>query len=81
MAVTEVELVVKNGGLKVDATSTVPIAVRTLFNAVTGQVIGRCALPCGQNVLKARNYETIAPLSSSWGRRAARGAVQSQRLC
>lgn len=34
------ELVVKNGGLKVEATSTVQTAVLTLFNASTGQFIG-----------------------------------------
>lgn len=34
------ELVVKNGSLKVDATSSPPTAVLSLFNASTGQFIG-----------------------------------------
>lgn len=40
VAVTKAELVVKNGGLKVEATSTNPAAVLTLSNAATGQLIG-----------------------------------------
>jgi len=40
VAITKAELVVKNGQLKVDATSTVPSAVLTLSNAATGAVIG-----------------------------------------
>ena len=40
MSLTKAELVVKNGSLKVDATSTNPAAVLTLFNTATGQLIG-----------------------------------------
>jgi len=40
VAVSKAELVVKNGGLKVEATSTIPTAVLSLFNAATGQFIG-----------------------------------------
>ncbi len=38
--VTKAELVVKNLSLKVEATSTVPTAVLTLYNAATGRLIG-----------------------------------------
>jgi hypothetical protein len=38
--VSKAELVVKNLALRVEATSTVPAAVLTLFNATTGRLIG-----------------------------------------
>ena len=40
VAIGKAELVTKNGSLKVDASSTVPSAVLTLFNSATGQAIG-----------------------------------------
>jgi hypothetical protein len=38
--ITRAELVVKTGSLRVEATSSSPAAVLTLFNAATGQLIG-----------------------------------------
>ncbi len=40
VAISKAELVVKNGSLKVDATSTKAAAVLTLYNNATGQLIG-----------------------------------------
>jgi len=40
VSVSKAELVVKNLALRVEATSTVPTAVLTLFNAATGRLIG-----------------------------------------
>ena len=40
VSVTKAELTVKNGALKVEASSNVPTAVLTLSNAVTGQRLG-----------------------------------------
>jgi hypothetical protein len=61
VTLNKAELVVKNGALKVEATGTLPIAVLTLSNATTGQVIGTMT-----NLGKGKfTYQgTVAPVTT-----------------